>query len=41
VDGYILAGSAVVVASVALVTSAQVTAKAVLEELPAVETIGD
>jgi drug/metabolite transporter (DMT)-like permease len=41
VDGYILAGSAVVIASVALVTSAQVTAKAVLEELPAVETIGD
>ena len=41
VDGYILAGSAIVIASVALVTSAQVTAKAVLEELPAVETIGD
>ena len=41
VDGYILAGSAVVIASVALVTSAHVTAKAVLEELPAVETIGD
>lgn len=41
VDRYILAGSAIVVASVALVTSAQVTAKAVLEELPAVETIGD
>jgi drug/metabolite transporter (DMT)-like permease len=41
VDAYILAGSAVVVASVALVTSAQVTAKAVMEEMPAVETIGD
>ena len=41
VDGYILAGSAVVVASVALVTSAQVTAKTVIEEMPAVETMGD
>lgn len=41
VGPYILAGSAIVVASVALVTSAQVTAKTVAEELPAVETIGD
>ncbi len=41
VDAYILAGSAVVVASVALVTSAQVTAKAAMEELSAVETMGD
>lgn len=41
VDGYILAGSAVVVASVALVTSAQVTAKVAIEEMPAVETMGD
>jgi drug/metabolite transporter (DMT)-like permease len=41
VDAYILAGSAVVVASVALVTSAQVTAKTVMEEMPAVETMGD
>ena len=41
VDGYILAGSAVVVASVALVTSAQVTAKTVAEEMPAVESMGD
>jgi drug/metabolite transporter (DMT)-like permease len=41
VSGYILAGSAIVVASVALVTSAQVTAKTVTEEMPAVETIGD
>ncbi len=41
VDAYILAGSAVVVASVALVTSAQVTAKAVIEEMPAVESMGD
>ena len=41
VDAYILAGSAVVVASVALVTSAQVTARSVMEEMPAVETVGD
>jgi drug/metabolite transporter (DMT)-like permease len=41
VDGYIIAGSAVVVASVALVTSAQVTAKPVIEEMPVVETMGD
>jgi drug/metabolite transporter (DMT)-like permease len=41
VDSYIIAGSAVVVASVALVTSAQVTAKTVIEEMPAVETMGD
>jgi drug/metabolite transporter (DMT)-like permease len=41
VDGYILAGSAVVVASVVLVTSAQVTKKLAEEELPAVEAAGD
>jgi drug/metabolite transporter (DMT)-like permease len=41
VDGYILAGSAVVVASVVLVTSAQVTKKLAGEELPAVEAAGD
>jgi drug/metabolite transporter (DMT)-like permease len=41
VDGYILAGSAVVVASVVLVTSAQVTKKSVPEEMPTVETVGD
>jgi drug/metabolite transporter (DMT)-like permease len=41
VDSYIIAGSAVVVASVALVTSAQVTAKTVIEEMPAIETMGD
>ena len=41
VDAYILAGSAVVVASVALVTSAQVTARAIMEEIHAVETLGD
>jgi drug/metabolite transporter (DMT)-like permease len=41
VTGFILAGSAIVVASVALVTSAPVTAKAALQEMPAVETMGD
>jgi drug/metabolite transporter (DMT)-like permease len=41
VSGYIVAGSAIVVASVALVTSAQVTAKTVAEEMPPVETMGD
>ena len=41
VDAYIAAGSAIVVASVALVTSAQVTAKTVAEEMPPVETMGD
>src|ERR1700675_3757651 len=38
VSGYILAGSTIVVASVALVTSAQVTVKTVAEEMPPVET---
>jgi drug/metabolite transporter (DMT)-like permease len=41
VDGYILAGSAIVVASVILVTSAQVTRKLAVEELAMVETTGD
>lgn len=41
VDLYILAGSAIVVASVALVTTAPVTARTVAEEMPAVETMGD
>jgi drug/metabolite transporter (DMT)-like permease len=41
VDGYILAGSAVVVLSVILVTSAKVKGKTVAEELPAVEAAGD
>ena len=41
VDAYILAGSAVVVASVALVTSAAVTAKPAMDEMPAVETMAD
>ena len=39
IDAYILAGSAVVILSVILVTSAEVTAT--VEELPAVETTGD
>jgi len=41
IDAYILAGSAIVIASVILVTSAQVTSKTALAELPAVETTGD
>jgi hypothetical protein len=41
VDGYILTGSAVVVASVILVTSAQVTKKAAVEAMVTAETTGD
>lgn len=41
VSAYILAGSAIVVASVALVTSAQVRSKTVAQEMPTVETMGD
>jgi len=41
VDRFILAGSAVVVLSVILVTSAKVKQKSVSEELPAVEAAGD
>jgi drug/metabolite transporter (DMT)-like permease len=41
IDRYILLGSAVVVASVILVTSAKITVKTVSEEMPAVETAGD
>jgi drug/metabolite transporter (DMT)-like permease len=41
VTGYILAGSAIVVASVALVTSAPVTLKTAAEEMPPVESMGD
>jgi drug/metabolite transporter (DMT)-like permease len=41
VDRFILAGSAVVVLSVILVTSAKVSGKTVAEELPAVEAAGD
>jgi len=41
IDAYILAGSAVVIASVVLVTSAQVTRKPKAEDMPLVETTGD
>jgi drug/metabolite transporter (DMT)-like permease len=41
VDRYILAGSAIVVASVALVSSAKIKTRTVAEEMPAVETAGD
>jgi drug/metabolite transporter (DMT)-like permease len=41
VDAYILAGSAIVIASVVLVTSAQVRKKIAVEETPALETAGD
>lgn len=40
-DLYILLGSAIIVASVVLVTSAKVTTKTVAEEMPAVESAGD
>jgi len=41
VDRFILAGSAIVVLSVILVTSAKIKEKTVAEELPAVEAAGD
>jgi drug/metabolite transporter (DMT)-like permease len=41
VDGYILAGSAIVVASVILVTSAQVVKKPAVKEMAMVETTGN
>jgi len=41
VNAYILGGSAIVVASVILVTSSQVIRKAAAEDIPAVETTGD
>jgi drug/metabolite transporter (DMT)-like permease len=41
IDAYILGGSAIVVASVVLVTSAQVTRKSPATELPMVESTGD
>ena len=41
VDVYILAGSAIVIASVVLVTSAKVKTETVAEAVPAVETTGD
>lgn len=40
IDSYIVAGSAIVIASVILVTSAEVTTKRALDEMP-VETTGD
>jgi drug/metabolite transporter (DMT)-like permease len=41
VDRFILAGSAIVVVSVILVTSAKIKEKVVAEQLPAVEAAGD
>jgi drug/metabolite transporter (DMT)-like permease len=41
VDHFILAGTAVIVTSVVLVTSAEVKKKESLPELPAVESVGD
>ena len=41
VDRFILAGSAIVILSVILVTSAKVKAKAVAAEMPAAETAAD
>jgi len=41
IDAYIVSGSAVVIASVVLVTSAQVTRKLKAEDMPLVETTGD
>jgi drug/metabolite transporter (DMT)-like permease len=41
VDSYILTGSAIVVASVILVTSAQVTKKPAVDEIAMAETTGD
>ncbi|MBZ5664812.1 MAG: EamA family transporter [Acidobacteriia bacterium] len=41
IDRYILMGSAIIVASVVLVTSAKVSTRAATEEFPAVEAAGD
>ncbi|HST10701.1 MAG TPA: EamA family transporter [Terriglobales bacterium] len=41
IDRYILMGSAIVIASVIMVTSAKISDKTVAEELPAVEAAGD
>ncbi|MGA7848032.1 MAG: EamA family transporter [Terriglobales bacterium] len=41
IDRYILMGSAIIVASVVLVTSAKVSTRRVAEEIPAVEAAGD
>jgi drug/metabolite transporter (DMT)-like permease len=39
IDRYILMGSAIIIASVVLVTSAKVTEKPARQELPAVEAV--
>ena len=41
IDRYILMGSAIIVASVVLVTSAKISTRPAAEELPAVEAVGD
>ena len=41
IDRYILMGSAIIVASVVLVTSAKISTRIAAEELPAVEAAGD
>ena len=41
IDRYILIGSAIIIASVIMVTSAKIAAKPVAEEMPAVEAAGD
>jgi drug/metabolite transporter (DMT)-like permease len=41
IDHFILLGSAVIVASVVLVTSAKISTRAVAEDLPAIESAGD
>jgi drug/metabolite transporter (DMT)-like permease len=41
IDRYILMGSAIIIASVVLVTSAKISKRAAAEELPAVEAAGD
>lgn len=41
IDHFILLGSAIIVASVVLVTSAKIKSRTVAEELPAIETTGD
>ncbi len=41
IDRYILLGSAIIIASVVLVTSAKVSTRTVAEEIPAVEPVGD
>ena len=41
INGYIAMGSAIIVASVVLVTSAKISTRAAVDELPAVEAAGD